>query len=171
MHVLIFTLMVAYVKIVSMKKCCKCGTTDETLFTPAQFSMCRTCIAIYHKEYTRTHKEQTTKSHRQWATKNREAWNAYQNEYRRQHKKHFQDLRRKYHQQHSQEERARLAALLIITTPSPCSVPGCESTGERHHPDYSKPLEIVWLCRKHHRMIHRKYDAVPLDELLAVPVS
>ena len=23
-----------------------------------------------------------------------------------------------------------------------------------HHEDYSKPLEVVWVCRKHHREIH-----------------
>jgi hypothetical protein len=23
-----------------------------------------------------------------------------------------------------------------------------------HHPDYSKPLKVVWVCRIHHRQIH-----------------
>lgn len=23
-----------------------------------------------------------------------------------------------------------------------------------HHPDYSKPLEVIWLCRSHHRASH-----------------
>ena len=26
---------------------------------------------------------------------------------------------------------------------------------QAHHPDYSKPLEVVWLCRKHHDEVHR----------------
>lgn len=28
---------------------------------------------------------------------------------------------------------------------------------EAHHPDYSKPLEIIWLCKKHHSDVHKKY--------------
>jgi uncharacterized OB-fold protein len=36
----------------------------------------------------------------------------------------------------------------------------CEKCGnpvsQAHHPDYSKPLEVVWLCVKHHREIHRR---------------
>lgn len=34
---------------------------------------------------------------------------------------------------------------------------GCEVCGERaqmHHDDYSKPLEIRWLCRRHHVYHH-----------------
>lgn len=25
---------------------------------------------------------------------------------------------------------------------------------EAHHDDYTKPLEIVWLCKRHHEEIH-----------------
>lgn len=31
----------------------------------------------------------------------------------------------------------------------PCSVCG-EIKVEAHHADYDRPLEVVWLCRKHH---------------------
>ncbi len=30
-----------------------------------------------------------------------------------------------------------------------CSVCGCIKA-EAHHEDYSKPMEVIWLCRKHH---------------------
>lgn len=37
---------------------------------------------------------------------------------------------------------------------STCSISGCNEKGERHHPDYSKPLDVVSLCRKHHMDLH-----------------
>ena len=26
--------------------------------------------------------------------------------------------------------------------------------GIRHHEDYEKPLDITWLCRSHHALLH-----------------
>lgn len=40
-------------------------------------------------------------------------------------------------------------------TPEPCEICGAPNS-QRHHPDYSKPLEYRWLCPKHHRAEHRK---------------
>lgn len=58
-------------------------------------------------------------------------------------------------------ESQRMAKILFqrairkgILVREPCSVCG-ESPTDGHHPDYSKPLEIQWLCRKHHRALHR----------------
>jgi hypothetical protein len=31
-----------------------------------------------------------------------------------------------------------------------------------HHKDYRRPLEVMWLCRKHHAQIHR--DGTLLDD-------
>ena len=33
-----------------------------------------------------------------------------------------------------------------------CAV--CNSDAEAHHPDYDKPLEVIWLCHKHHMQMH-----------------
>ena len=36
---------------------------------------------------------------------------------------------------------------------TPCHVCG-ELEVEGHHPDYSRPLDVVWLCKAHHREVH-----------------
>ena len=43
-----------------------------------------------------------------------------------------------------------LRAGLIIR--QPCSV--CGKKAQAHHDDYSKPLEVVWLCSTHHANHH-----------------
>ena len=51
--------------------------------------------------------------------------------------------------------------------PEPCAM--CGAPGEhRHHPDYSKPFEIVWLCESCHHSIHprnRKDRTTPIHIL------
>ena len=38
-------------------------------------------------------------------------------------------------------------------TPQPCSVCGAEKV-HGHHPDYDKPLDVIWLCAEHHSEWH-----------------
>ena len=38
----------------------------------------------------------------------------------------------------------------------PCQQCGSTKRPEAHHPDYSKPLEVTWLCRDCHIQIHRR---------------
>lgn len=37
-----------------------------------------------------------------------------------------------------------------ITKPTVCSACGCNGKIEAHHQDYSKPLDVVWLCGQCH---------------------
>jgi hypothetical protein len=36
----------------------------------------------------------------------------------------------------------------------PCEVCGTTEKLHAHHEDYSKPLEVRWLCYLHHRQLH-----------------
>lgn len=40
--------------------------------------------------------------------------------------------------------------------PGPCRVCGTTERIEAHHNDYTKPLEVDWLCVRHHMEIHGK---------------
>lgn len=39
-----------------------------------------------------------------------------------------------------------------LITPLPCLI--CGDKAEAHHPDYSRPLDVVWLCSPHHKQAH-----------------
>lgn len=41
-----------------------------------------------------------------------------------------------------------------IFKPSACVHCAATCILEAHHPDYSKPLEVLWLCRSCHRAVH-----------------
>lgn len=47
----------------------------------------------------------------------------------------------------------------------PCVECG-EKKSQGHHPDYSKPLEVVWLCQTHHTKLHKKLKLLqPLEKI------
>lgn len=46
-----------------------------------------------------------------------------------------------------------------LLKPKPCEVCG-SSNVEKHHDDYSKPLEVRWFCRKHHLTHHSEQQKI-----------
>lgn len=42
-----------------------------------------------------------------------------------------------------------------IIRPKICSVCNKKKIIEGHHPDYSKPLEVIWVCRKCHTVLDK----------------
>lgn len=58
------------------------------------------------------------------------------------------------------KNRVRRAAQVILgnavkygkVSKQPCWV--CGGKAEAHHPDYDRPLDVVWLCPEHHKKAH-----------------
>ena len=61
---------------------------------------------------------------------------------------------RKYNSTHKDKVRSWKIAAKHIPR-GPCFICGNENA-DRHHEDSSKPLEVVMLCRLHHKQAHRK---------------
>lgn len=62
------------------------------------------------------------------------------------------------------EVRKALAAG-ILSKPSCCELAhlaGCSGRLEAHHHDYSRPLDVRWLCVSHHQSRHHKPRACPI---------
>lgn len=47
-----------------------------------------------------------------------------------------------------------------LSRPAVCQDCGKEGRVDGHHPDYSKPLEITWLCKRCHGLRHRKAESL-----------
>lgn len=131
-----------------MKRCFKCGQEkDITEFykhprmTDGHLGKCKDCTrkdvkdnrlkrVDYYREYSkRKFRETTDFSSRR----------AYDRQWKR-----------KHHYLHNRVERAIKKGLLVK---QPCELCG-EPVVHAHHDDYSKPLEVRWLCPVHHSALH-----------------
>lgn len=41
-----------------------------------------------------------------------------------------------------------------------CALPDCNDKPHGHHPDYDRPLDVVWLCPLHHKQAHALVESV-----------
>lgn len=59
---------------------------------------------------------------------------------------------KKYHESNRERQKAWDLCRHLGTKPcEKCNEPNTD----KHHPDVSKPLEVIWLCRLHHKERHR----------------
>jgi len=57
-----------------------------------------------------------------------------------------------YPERKAAHAKLRYAMKRGMVTQLPCMV--CGESAEAHHPDYSRPLDVVWLCSSHHKQAH-----------------
>lgn len=136
-----------------MKRCFKCGVekpvTDFYVHPAMGDGRLRKC-----KECT---KKDVAENYR----KNRDHYAEYERERfkRPERKEAIQEYQRRRRERHPEKDRARYITTNAVRDGrlirQPCQVCG-DAKSEAHHDDYSKPLEVRWLCRMHHLEHHGK---------------
>ena len=107
--------------------------------------MNRLAKSDYYREYER---KRSNLPHRTQARSEYRKTKAYEDSHAKSIKKYRKVHSEKYiaHTLLNNEIRAgRLTRL-------PCFI--CGEKAQAHHPDYSMPLDVVWLCDKHHKQAH-----------------
>jgi len=73
---------------------------------------------------------------------------------------------RAYRAMHPERLKAQQRARRKIKKVRPCEFCGSHEYIQRHHPDYSQPLKIIWCCSVCHHAIHD--GNMPLEDMLRV---
>jgi hypothetical protein len=137
-----------------MKTCFKCGVTKplpefyrHSMMADGHLNKCKSCTkkdvhehrhgAGREKVLAYDRKRADQPHRRESMARRMQQWGA-----------RFPERRRA----HSALRRAVIAGRVV---PWPvCAVPECSLAPEAHHPDYSRPLDVVWLCSAHHKQAH-----------------
>ena len=104
--------------------------------------------------------EEYNKWHRDYRARNREKMRKYNREYNREwRKKNGYESQYAWNKRNPEKMKAHRIASTGLSTgfieKKPCKVCGDKKV-DMHHEDYTKPLDVVFLCRVHHTEVHRK---------------
>lgn len=144
-----------------MPNCVTCG--GEYTKTKRHSKICLACRRVYDKAWRAKRKSEGNPV---ISTKMPMDYHAnYEREYRERpgvRDKMAENMRRYYADPHLRVHKlARVKLQKAVLTGKverlPCSVCG-NPKSDGHHKDYSKPLDVIWLCRKHHAEEHAKAE-------------
>lgn len=144
-----------------MKRCCSCGEHKKhsefyrrTASIDGLQAYCKECSKLRQRKWLCDHKGYSAAMSREWRANNPIS-------------KYLADRRYRG----SNPEKVRANKLLNravkrgdIVKPTACSRCGeSETVIHGHHEDYSRPLDVIWLCAWCHTMIHREPDTFSYD--------
>ena len=119
-------------------------------------------IASYGKAYHVNNRDRIRERKRKYHVNNRDRIRAYKKAYYAENLDKLRAYNRAYRTANSQKSRTHTITSIAIRAGrlvrQPCEVCGHEKV-DAHHDDYSKPLEVRWLCRQHHAELHAKERA------------
>lgn len=106
-------------------------------------NVCKRCATEYAVKWSRKNRNKARAAFKAFYKKHR-------NKYRTRAKTNYWKDREKHLARNMARQKLREGAIQR----SVCVVCGSVHA-EMHHPDYSLPLHVIWLCKEHHAQVHR----------------
>ncbi len=152
----------------SFKRCFKCKTRKSindfyrhSGMTDGRLGKCKACTIIDSEKRIAIKKHDPN-----WVEYERARCRAKADKYRKPYRNSAYS--KKWDQSHRIEKRAQCQAQRAVKRGSIKIKHRCERCGnkcklQKHHPNYSKPLEVVWLCSGCHGITRRKPFGSPCE--------
>ena len=161
------------------KKCSKCGQVklllefykDRTVKDGYKF-LCKECYKRYYqnnkkKILRRTRKyDKQKRTNPEFVAKEKKYYKKWYKKNGRKRATNYAEITRKWYYNHLKEAKTKYIVKKavkngVITKPNKCEECGSKTRLNAHHPDYGKPLEVIWLCQSCHKKLHTK-NPLPL---------
>lgn len=110
---------------------------------------CLCCHREYMTHQRELHPERYREINRESIKRNSHKWHDTWAEYQRKYCKKYPDRHRANGVLNYHVKRGNIVPSKV------CQLCGAESKTEGHHPDYTKPLAVLWLCAVCHRRAHK----------------
>lgn len=127
---------------------------------------CKVCANIYKRFHAKSDRARAARA--RYKISARALFNKWSKEYRERHPESVKQTLRKYNSNNKLKRSARTSVSNAIRdgkiTRGHCSVCGC-AKAEAHHDNYSQPLNIRWLCKRHHEELHLHLAKMGCEEL------
>ena len=144
-----------------MKECSACGKRkEESEFCVNKATSdgltyrCRVCLG----EYQKARRERLNASRPPDWKKKTEDMAAYMKAWKEAHPGYMTKAKADWLKRNKDRQRVRDAVRYALKTgklvKTACQVCGKDEV-DGHHPDYSRPLDVVWLCKEHHSQVHK----------------
>lgn len=140
-------------------KCSKCGSDFKAM---GRKYLCKTCKRAYDESW-RSRRRAAGLRASGGGHKNAEKRSAWQREYDKREENKVKDRAYQAAIRRDASRSAIFAARFAVRRAKergdlmqqPCCICGAVPT-DAHHDDYTLPLAVRWLCRKHHAQAHRR---------------
>lgn len=149
-----------------MKNCKSCGLAKDlsdfrpdTRMVDGHYNQCRECQRIYNREYRARNQEAVRAASRDRA--NKRYWDSKETkpvlyaDRKEVVKKSVKAWAAKNHEKTTAHSRLNMAVKRGDILKQPCRDCGSARRVSGHHEDYSRALDVIWLCPKHHGERHR----------------
>ncbi|HFO4232521.1 TPA: hypothetical protein ACHJ1X_001658 [Escherichia coli] len=121
------------------------------------------------RKYYEEHKEECNKRAKKYRQNNKEKIIKYKNDWVKRNEERLKEYRRKYHEDYKERNKAELKARSKLSNaimdgkilrPNKCDRCGKKCTPDGHHWNYAYPLNVIWLCRSCHKIVHFKFGCI-----------